>query len=129
MTTRYFELDKVESMTLVTEKETDYKWFEEVAPTFKTFLGFKYDKKPLTPAGWSNYSDGWGRVQLSYFDRWDSYKVDEVNKKIYNKAIVVLHLGGDSRIIANFNSDEDAEDYVYELMEEAKQAFHAIEIK
>jgi hypothetical protein len=129
MTTKYFELDKVESMTLTTEKETDYKWFEEVAPTFKTFLGFKYDKKPLTPAGWSDYSDGWGRVQLSYFDRWDSYRVDELNKKVYNKSTVTLYLGGDNRISTNFNSDKEAEDYVNELMEEAMQEFHYIEIK
>ena len=129
MTTKYFELDKVESMTLTTEKETDYKWFEEVAPTFKTFLGFKYDKKPLTPVGWSDYSDGWCRVQLSYFDRWDCYRVDELNKKVYNKATVALYLGGDNRISTNFNSDTEAEDYVNELMEEAMQEFHYIEIK
>tara|TARA_R110000782_G_C14636181_1_gene395026 strand:+ start:269 stop:658 length:390 start_codon:yes stop_codon:yes gene_type:complete len=129
MTKVYFELDKVESMTLITERESGYKWFEEVTPTFKTFLGFKYNKKSLIPAGWSDYESGRNRVQSPYLIKWGDRRVDELNKKVYEKARITLHLNGDNRINANFNSDEEADDYAFELMEGAKQAFHVIEIK
>jgi hypothetical protein len=57
MQKHYFELDKVDSITLTMETESSYRWFPSIPPSPKTFLGIKYGMKLGIIAGWNNNID------------------------------------------------------------------------
>lgn len=125
MVKQYFELDKVQSITLHCKKETGYKWFKEIPSIEKSFMGVKYKTIPSIPAGWSGRQDGRHRVPTSYFNDYFWYTVDEISKKVYNKAYVEIRLK-DKNITHYFNSSREAQEYVDELIESTDGKFHVI---
>ena len=117
MTKNYFELDKVESITLQQEKESgSWRWWAETPATQRTFLGIPIGTKPAIPAGWSDYEGGICRKPTSYFADYTWYRVDDVNKKIYNKAQVTVYLDYKHSLSQNFESTEEAQAYVDDLI-------------
>jgi len=75
MKKHYFELDKVDSITLTGERESSYRWFPEIPAKPKTFLGIKWGMQEAIPAGWNDYIDDdgteyrpWNRKLSSYFE-------------------------------------------------------------
>ena len=133
MTKNYFELDKVESITLTYERETVYRWFPEIPSKEKSFMGIKYGMTEVIPAGWNDYIDDDGneynthwRKPVSYFEYYQSYRIDENNKRIYNKAHVTVYLSYKHSLGVNFESTEEAQEYVDELIESSDKGFHVI---
>ena len=132
MTKHYFELDKVNSITLTMERESsNYYWKEAVPARPKKFLGIKIGTLPSVPAGWSEYDkeyedDYRRRKQSSYFEDYKWYKVDEVNKKIFIKPHVEIRFGYKQSIGQNFNSNEEAQSWVDELIQSSDKQFHVI---
>lgn len=128
----YFELSKVESITLYMEREcTEYYWKEEVPARPKKFLGFAVGKYPPVPAGWSDYEeedeyDYRKRKQKSYFDQYSWYRADEVTKKIFHKPQVEVVLGYKHSISTRFESDAEAQAWVDELIATSDKKFHVI---
>jgi hypothetical protein len=133
MKKHYFELDKVESITLTYERETHYKWFPTIPASPKTFLGIKYGMNSEIQAGWSEYLDENGnekyqrnRTKTSYFEDYKWYRVDDVNKKIYNKAHVTIYLSYKHSLEMQFESTGEAQAYVDDLIESSNKSFHVI---
>jgi hypothetical protein len=133
MKKHYFELDKVESITLTYERETHHKWFPIIPASPKTFLGIKYGMNPEIQAGWSEYLDENGnekyqrdRTKTSYFKDYKWYRVDDVNKKIYSKAHVTIYLSYKHSLGMQFDSTEEAQEYVDSLIEDSEKGFHVI---
>ena len=132
MKKHYFELDKVDSITLTGERETSYRWFPEIPAKPKTFLGIKYGIHEAIPAGWNEYIDDdgneyrtWNRRQSSYFDDYEWYRVDDVNKKVYSKAHVEMCLYKQS-FGMYFDSNEEAQKHVDDLINSLDKQFHVI---
>lgn len=134
MQKHYFELDKVDSITLTHETETNYRWFPEIPAHPKTFLGFKYGMNPVVPAGWNdNIEDGteykprvWSRKQSVYFNDYLWYRVDENAKRIYNKSHVEIRFGYKQTLGVRFESNEEAQEYVDYLISSSDKEFHVI---
>jgi hypothetical protein len=126
MQKHYFELDKVDSITITMEKESLYRWFFEIPARPKTFLGIQYGMTKAIPAGWSDYKEGYNPKPSSYFDGYKWYRVDEVAKKIYNKAYVEIRFGYKQSIGKNFESNEEAQAYVDELILSSDKKFTLI---
>jgi hypothetical protein len=54
------------------------------------------------------------------------YRVDEINKKVYNKAHVNVHLNYKEGISCDFDSNEEAQKYVDELIASSDKKFTVI---
>jgi hypothetical protein len=133
MQKHYFELDKVDSITLTMERETSYRWCPEIPARPKTFLGIKYGMTEAIPAGWNdNFDDNrdeyrpWNRKQSSYFDDYSWYKVCDITKRIYNKAHVEIRLGYKQSFGINFIDNTEAQKYVDDLINSSEKQFHVI---
>ena len=126
MQKQYFQLDKVHSITLSYERESDYAWVPEIPARPKTFLGIQYGVTEPIPAGWSEYEGGRWPEPTSYFERYSWYRVDEVNKKIYTKAHVEIRFGYKESIGVRFDTNKEAEDYVNELVNASSKTFSVI---
>jgi hypothetical protein len=134
MQKHYFELDKVDSITLTHETETSYRWFPEIPAHPKTFLGFKTGKMhPAIPAGWNDYIDDdgneyrpWNRRQSSYFKDYEWYRVDENANRVYNKSHVEIRLGYKQSFGKTFDSNNEAQTYVDDLILGSEKEFHVI---
>jgi hypothetical protein len=131
MQKHYFELDKVESITLTLERETDYRWCASIPPSLKTFLGIKYGNKPGILGGWNDsfdengneYNKHW-RKQSSYFEDYSWYF--EKRDRIYSKAHVTIYLSYKHSLGVYFDSNEEAQAYVDDLIESSDKSFHVI---
>jgi len=121
----YFDLDKVTSISCRLEEKSGYKWCDEVKPQPRYFLGFKIGLTGGKPAGWS-YEDDDCRRATSYFDDYKSYKVDLVNKKITYKPRVTAFLGYKDYYTNYFDTDQQAQAYVDELVSKSKKNFQVI---
>ena len=122
----YFELDKVDSITLTLERETEWGWFSEIPASPRIFLGIKLGTKPAIPAGWSEWEDGHEPKPSEYFEPYSWYRVDEDKKKIYNKARVEITFGYKQSISTQFESNEEAQEWVDELIATSDKHFHVI---
>lgn len=124
MIKNYFQLDKVSAITLTYERETSYRWFSAIPAKPKMFLGIQWGMTEAIPAGWSEYEDArYSRKSSSYFDDYKWYRVDEVNGKVYHKAHVNVHLGYKEGIGCNFDSTEEAQQYVDDLIASSDKKF------
>ena len=131
MKKHYFELDQVHSITLTMEKESKYTWKEEIPSRPKRFLGITIGKKPAIPAGWSEYEEEYEnhlkyRVQSSYFDRYNWYRVDETTKKVFIKPYVEIRFGYKESISKRYETDEEAQAWVDELISSSEKKFQLI---
>jgi hypothetical protein len=126
MQKKYFQLDQVHSITLTYETEHRYKWYDEVPAKPKTFLGIQYGMTNVIPAGWSYSKDGCYPVPTSYFEDYPWYRVDEANNKIYHKAYIDISFGHKEHINHTFNSNEEAQKWVDELIASSDKKFAVI---
>jgi len=127
MQKNYFQLDKVHSITLTYERESSYKWYAEIPAKPKiNFLGIQYGMTEAVPAGWSDYEGGAWPKHTSYFDGYKWYRVDEVNKKIYHKAHVDIRFSYKEGIGHNFDSNQEAQQWVDELIASSDKKFTVI---
>lgn len=133
MKKHYFELDKVDSITLTLERETEYRWYPEIPETPKMFLGIPIGTNKAIPAGWNEYTDSAGneswqrnRTKPSYFEKYSSYRIDEVNKRIYYKSHVEIRLGYKQSFGKTFDSNEEAQTYVDDLILGSDKKFTVI---
>ena len=131
MQEHYFELNKVESITLTHERETSYRWMDSIPARPKTFLGFKYGMTPEIPAGWNDSFDKngnekfeWDRRTSEYFEQYSWYRVSPF--RIYNKAHVTVYLSYKHSLGMHFDSTEEAQDYVNDLIASSDKEFHVI---
>jgi len=131
MKKHYFDLDKVDSITLTRETETSWRWMPTIPARPKTFLGIRYGMESEIPAGWNDnfYDNGnekypWHRHQSSYFDDYKWYKVTPF--RIYNKAHVEIRLGYKQSFGVNFESTDEAQLYVDELIKSSDKKFNVI---
>jgi len=135
MRKHYFELEKVESITLTHESETRYRWFSEIPARPKIFLGIQYGMRPAVPAGWNDNinSNGteiscmtWDRKQSADFNDYSLYRVDENAKRIYYKAYVEIRFGYKQSLEKAFDSNEEAQAYIDDLILGSDQEFHVM---
>jgi hypothetical protein len=126
MIKNYFQLDKVSAITLTYERETSYKWYPVIPAKPRMFLGIQIGMTEEVSAGWSNNEDGRYPVPSSYFNSYVWYRVDEINKKVYNKAHVNVHLNYKEGISCDFDSNEEAQKYVDELIASSDKKFTVI---
>ena len=133
MKKHYFELDKVDSIILTTERESDdYYWKEAVPTRPRRFLGFiPIGTLPEVPAGWSEYEEEEEyeyrcRKQTSYFDQYTWYRVDEKTKQLFIKPHVEVRFGYKQSISNRFESDVEAQAWIDELISGSKKKFHVI---
>ena len=126
MQKQYFQLDLVHSITLTYETKTSYKWYAEVPARPRTFLGIPFGMTEAIPAGWSDYEGGICRKPTSYFADYTWYRVDDVNKKIYNKAHVTIYLGYKHSLGQTFESTEEAQAYIDDLILGSDKKFTVI---
>lgn len=131
MKKHYFELDKVDSITLTHETETEWRWMPSIPPRPKTFLGIKYGMEPGIIAGWNESFDKngnekypWQRKQTSYFEDYSWYKVSQL--RIYSKAYVTVYLSYKHSLGVYFDSTEEAQAYVDDLISSSDKEFHVI---
>lgn len=131
MQEHYFELDKVESITLTHESETSYNWMSAIPASPKTFLGIKYGMDPEIPAGWNDCFDKdnnekfeWDRKPTSYFEQYNWYRVSPF--RIHNKAHVTIYLSYKHSLGMYFDSTEEAQEYVNDLISSSDKEFHVI---
>ena len=131
MKKHYFELDKIESITLTHETETSYRWMPSIPARPKTFLGIKYGMEPEIPAGWNDYirEDGTDRYphqrkQSTHFEEYDWLKV--LPFRIHNKANVSIYLSYKHKLGMYFDSNEAAQAYVDDLILGSDKKFTVI---
>jgi hypothetical protein len=128
MTENYFINRDVTIITLRERSETDYVWAEEILPKPKKFLGIKYDETDYIPGGWITKCDlrigRQYRVQSNYF--MDCHLIDEVNKKIYNRAYLNVKLLNNVNVGGYFDSNEEARKYLNNILETSENNFQVI---
>ena len=126
MSKYYFQVDKVVSMFFQPEKESGYEWFGKTPPIPKTFLGIKYGMTEEIPEGWSNWDDGLGRKTSEYLSKYNWYLINEETKEIRQKSQIIVNLSDKSSHSMSFDSEDEAEDYMYGLQESTGKEFFAI---
>ena len=65
-------------------------------------------------------------IYASYFDDYDWYRVDEIAKRIFNKAHVSVHLGPKESVGMNFNSNQEALDWAEEIIIKSGKKLEAV---
>lgn len=133
MQKHYFELDKVDSITLTMEKESGYTWYDEVPARPRKFLGIRIGTIPAIPAGWNEYDEtlegDWAksrRKQKSYFEQYSWYRVDEKTKKITHKPHVEICFGYKQSLGNRFATNEEAQAWIDELISSSDKKFQII---
>jgi hypothetical protein len=131
MKKHYFELDKIESITLTAESATSYRWFPEIPAKEKSFMGLKFGMHKAVLGGWNDWYEGKTeeefrdrdyiryRKPTSYFEdtaRKTHYRVCDITKRIYNKAHVSISLGYKRSFSLRFDSDAEAQAWVDKLV-------------
>jgi hypothetical protein len=122
----YFDLDKVSSIKLKLEGISDYKWFNEIKPQPKYFLGFKIGSTQGVKAGWGEYEDSNWRKDTDYFDDFKSYRVDFENRIVFIRPMVTVFLGYKDSYTNYFDTDQQANSYVKRLIDNSKKNFQVI---
>jgi hypothetical protein len=122
----YFNLDLISAIHVTMERESGYKWFEAVSAKPKTFLGIRVGTEPAIPAGWSDWKSGFDRKDSLYFNDYTWYRVDEAEKKVFNKAHVNVHLGAKENVSMNFNSNQEALDWAEGIIIKSGKKLEAV---
>ena len=125
----YFNLDKVSSIHLRLEEVSDYRWFDEIKPQPRYFLGFKIGSTKGVKAGWGEYDDSDWRKDTEYFDDYEFYRVDLDSKTVFVKPKVVIYLNNSDRYSSYFDTDQEAQQYVDDLVNKSNKNFQVIVVK
>jgi hypothetical protein len=125
MQKHYFKSDKVDSIIISMESESYYKWFDSIESMPKKFLGIKYGMMDYIQSGWSVHSSE-NRVQSSYIEKFKCYRIDEINKKVFNRTSVDIKLCDDVVITSIFDTNEEAQIYVDGLVSSSNKEFCVI---
>ena len=133
MQKHYFEIGKIDSITISLEKESEYRWAPAIPERPKKFLGIRIGTKPAVPAGWTDYDEeddfNWAynlRKQASYFADYAWYKVDELNKEVRIKPHVEVRFGYKQSLGTRFETDAEAQAWVDELIATSDKKFTVI---
>ena len=126
MSKYYFQVDRVVSMILQPGKKTSFKWFEKVPAKPKTFLGVKYGMTEEIPEGWSSWDDGRNIRTLEDLSEYNWYLIDKETKEVKQKSQVTVNLSDKTSYSMYFDTNEEAEDYLYELQEVTGKEFFVI---
>jgi hypothetical protein len=122
----YFDLDKVSSIRLKLEAESEYKWYDEIKPQPKiNFLGIQYGMTEAIPAGWG-YEDSHWRYGPSYFEGYKQYRVDLATKEVSIRPKVTVFLGYKDSYTSYFDTDQEAQAYVDDLISKSTKNFQVI---
>lgn len=126
MTKNYFETDKIQTVTLTMETLSGMKWLEERPEKTCKFLGITISRELRLKEGWgySTYRERYTTEELA--KEWPSHRVDEKEKKVYNKSYVSIYFIYKHSIGARFDSNEEAQEYVDELIEQSGRIFNVI---
>lgn len=136
MQKHYFDLDKVDLITLTMEKESGYTWYDEIPARPRKFLGIRIGTIPAVPAGWNEYNeanygncDDWvksSRKHKSYFEQYSWYRVDEKTKKVTQKPHVEIRFGYKQYLGIRFTTNEEAQAWIDELVSSTDKKFQVI---
>ena len=129
MTKYYFDLDKVSSIQLKLEEESEYTWYDEIKPQRKYFLGLPIGWTEGKIEGWSYWSSGRDRTPTQDFEEYKHLRIDLVNKKIFNKPKVTIFLDHKDSYTSYFDLNHQAQAYVDELIIQSKKNFQVIIVK
>jgi hypothetical protein len=126
MTKNYFETEKIQTVTLSMETLSGMKWLEERPEKIRKFLGITISKELRLQAGWGygTYRERYTTEELA--KEWPYLRVDEKEKKVYNKSYVSIYFSYKHSIGARFESNEEAQEYVDELIEQSGRIFNVI---
>ena len=126
MTKTYFETDKIQTVTLTMETLSGMKWLEERPEKTCKFLGITISRELRLKEGWGygTYRDRYTTEEL--MKEHPSYRVDEREQKVYNKSYVSIYFSYNHTIGARFESNEEAQEYVDELIEQSGRIFNVI---
>ena len=121
MDSKYFlNIEKISTITYNKEKESDFKWVDE--KTTKSWFGLSIKK---TEAGW-NYKKDPRILSSESLKNKQEYKVDEINKKIYNRTSIDIYI--EDRIVSEwFDTDTDALKWINELIFKSGKPFQVLE--
>lgn len=105
----YFDVEKISVIEVRGEKLMDYEFYPE-RPYEKKYILFgliPFGAIEYLPPRWS--SDG-GRFWTydTQMRGYSFYRIDEVAKKIYNRAQVIVHLGYKETVSKLFDTTEEA---------------------
>lgn len=126
MSKYYFEIGRVVSMSYHPEKETSLKWFEKVPAKPKTFLGVKYGMTEEVPEGWSSWEDGRNIRTLQDLSEYNWYLINEETKEVRTKSQVNVKLLDKTSQTMYFDTEDEAEEYIYHLQEATGKEFFPI---
>ena len=105
----YFDVEKISVIEIRGEKLLAYEFFpEEQSKRIRRFFGLLLPHNTeYPPARWS--SDG-GRFYTTdeQMRGYSFYRIDEKNKKVYNRAQVTVHLGYKEMVSKLFDTTEEA---------------------
>lgn len=121
----YFNIDNIQSIALTYQRDSMYKWFEEIPSKPRKFLGIRIGTTNAISEGWSIESNGF-RYPSSYFKDYNLYKIDEMNKKIWCRPSIYIRFGNKDSTTKYFDSNPEAQRYVDELMSSSKNKFQII---
>jgi hypothetical protein len=131
MSKYYFDLDRVDCIKLTRSKETNYRWYDEVEPTHRYFLGFRIGVTSRRKAGWSEYEDGWGTISTQALSEASRFQIDLERGRVILKAKVTVFSEYDGESQAKFStyfdSDLAAEEYVDSLLRKSNRNFAVID--
>jgi hypothetical protein len=122
MKTTYIDLKLLDKITITKKKESKLKWFDEIPETYERFLGIKCLRTKGTPEGWGDYRHS----TESLLKNFPNYEVDEENEVVYERPRVVLNLINGQWYEQYFDTDEDAEEYAYDVNQDSGKNLYVI---
>lgn len=126
MTKNYFETEKIQTVTLTMETESGMQWLEERPEKVRKILGITISKELRLKEGWG-YGTYRERYTTEELRRDKPYlRVDEREHKVYNKSHVSIYFSYKHTIGSRFDSNEEAQEYVDELIEQSGRSFNVI---
>ena len=126
MTKNYFETDKIQTVTLTQETDVEMEWYEERPEKIYKFLGIttSIDKKLKAGWGWKEHRERYSTEEL--ISEYSQFRVNEKEMKVYSKAHVSICFSYKHSVGCRFDSNEAAQQYVDNLIEDSGRKFNVI---
>lgn len=125
MKTSYIDINLIDKITVSEKTNTGILWYEKTNSVPIRFLGIKCGETKGTPEGW-----GWRRLSTQeLLDFNPNYMVDEENKVVYSKPKVSIRLTNGEYFDRYFDTDDEAEDYAFEINSESGKNLFALNHK